>query len=175
MSTADLGMWLGGIFGFGGAVGMIMGGFGASFLFPANERAQMRACAVALAFLVPIGAAFLFAADGRTALLWLIPFIAISSSFFGPGFALLQMLVPANMRATTLALVLLLSNFIGMGVGPESVGIISDVLKPHLGDDSLRWAMLILTSTSLLAAYSFWKVGDCLAEAKLSGVRGQAS
>jgi predicted MFS family arabinose efflux permease len=162
MDTTELGVWLGGIFGFGGAVGMIVGGFGASYLFPANERAQMRACAAALVLLVPVGAAFLFAPTSKMALIWLVPFIAVSSALFGPCFSLLQTLVDANVRATTLALVLLVSNLVGMGMGPEIVGMLSDALRPSFGADSLRWAMFAITLTSLPGAYAFWRVGACL-------------
>jgi predicted MFS family arabinose efflux permease len=166
MGTAALGVWLGGIFGVGGALGMIAGGFGASHFFPANERAQMRACAAALVLLVPVGAAFLFASSAQMALIWLVPFIAISGAIFGPCFSLLQILVDANVRATTLALVLLVSNLVGMGMGPETVGLISDALKPSLGADSLRWAMLAITLISLLGACALWRVGSVLRDSK---------
>jgi len=55
------------------------------------------------------------------------------SFFFGPTFALMQRLVTNEMRATTLALVMLLANLIGMGIGPQVVGILSDLLMPVMG------------------------------------------
>ena len=35
------------------------------------------------------------------------------------------------------------SNLVGAGAGPLLVGYLSDALMPVLGDESLRWAMII--------------------------------
>jgi MFS family permease len=79
--------------------------------------------------------------------------------FFAPTFALLQRIVADHMRATTLAVVMLLANVIGMGVGPQVVGIMSDLFMPVAGSDSLRYAMLIVSLVAIWAAYHFWQVG----------------
>jgi hypothetical protein len=76
----------------------------------------------------------------------------------------MQRLVAAEMRATTLAVVMLLANLIGMGVGPQVVGLLSDLLKPYLGIESLRYAMLIMSFVALWAAYHFWQVAKTVNE-----------
>jgi len=48
------------------------------------------------------------------------------------------------MRATSSALFFLVLNIIGLGCGPTIVGTASDMLKPLFGDDSLRYAMIIV-------------------------------
>lgn len=75
----------------------------------------------------------------------------------------MQRLVPDNMRSTTMAVVMLLANLIGMGLGPQLVGILSDALQPTLGNDSLRYAMLSLSFVALAAAGYFWKAGNSVA------------
>jgi hypothetical protein len=77
---------------------------------------------------------------------------------------LLQRLVVDEMRATTLAVAMLLSNLIGIGIGPQVVGIFSDLLRPALGIDSLRYAMLAMSLVALWAAYHFWQVGKTVEE-----------
>lgn len=67
--------------------------------------------------------------------------------------------MPDEIRATTLALVMLLANLIGIGVGPQIVGILSDALRPVVGVQSLRYAMLAAATIALWAAYHFWQVG----------------
>jgi len=47
------------------------------------------------------------------------------------------------MRATAASILLLVLNFIGLGFGPAFVGLMSDMLAPDFGSDSLRIAMLI--------------------------------
>jgi hypothetical protein len=77
---------------------------------------------------------------------------------------LLQRLVADEMRATALAVVMLLVNLVGMGIGPQLVGILSDGLAPAWGSDSLRYAMLIMSLMAPWAGYHFWKAGGSVRE-----------
>jgi hypothetical protein len=61
-----------------------------------------------------------------------------------------------------------------MGLGPQFVGIASDVLLPAYGKDSLRYAMLMLSFVALWAAYHFWVVGKSVVE-DLESVRREAA
>ena len=159
MSTADLGVWLGFIFGFGGIAGILAGGLMAGSRFARDERSQMRISAAAVLLLVPFFMLFLLLPGKFEALLALIPSMVVLGVFVGPTFALMQRLVPDEMRATTLAVVMLFSNLIGMGVGPQLVGLVSDALLPIVGKESLRYAMLSISLIVPWAAYHFWKVG----------------
>jgi MFS family permease len=163
-SSADLGMWFGLIFGFGGLAGVLAGGYLASGAFAYDERSQMRMCAVTLACVLPFFVAFLLLPEKWQALLALVPLVMIFSVFMGPTYALLQRLVPDEMRATTMALIMLFANLIGMGLGPQIVGILSDVLAPVFARDSLRYAMLMVSFLALLAGYCFWRAGDTVRE-----------
>jgi MFS family permease len=98
------------------------------------------------------------------ALVTLIPLIVVFSFFLGPTYALMQRLVADEMRATTMAVVMLLANLIGMGVGPQVVGLLSDALVPVAGIDSLRYAMVAMSGVALLSAFHFWRVGSTVRE-----------
>jgi predicted MFS family arabinose efflux permease len=165
MDTAELGVWLGAIFGLGGIAGTWLGGYVASTWFADNEPAQMRLCALLIVGLVPCFALFLLLPQKQQALVALIPSSVIFVFSLGPAFALLQRSVPNGMRATTLAVVMLLANVIGMGVGPQIVGVLSDLLYSRLGADSLRYAMLAMFSVALWASYQFWQVGRTIRDA----------
>jgi hypothetical protein len=54
------------------------------------------------------------------------------------------------MRATASAVLFLILNIIGLGLGPSSVGLLSDYYEPSMGVESLRYAML---STIPLAVF----------------------
>ena len=41
----------------------------------------------------------------------------------------------------------------------QVVGILSDLLMPIVGSDSLRYAMLTMSLVALWSAYHFWNVG----------------
>ena len=172
LSTAEVGLWLGLTLGGCGIVGVLAGGFVSSRLFRDNERSQLRFTGIVVAMLVPMFTAFLFAPRPSLALLALALFQILINFFFAPTFSILQRLVPDDMRATTLAIVMLLANLIGMGIGPQLVGILSDIMRPTLGDTSLRVALLLVSFVALWSAFHFWRASDAVAD-DLVGREGQ--
>jgi len=169
MSTSEVGLWLGLIFGIGGIVGTLLGGHVSAHWLGRDERAQMRLSASVVACVVPFFLLFLLLRTKVQALLALVPLIIVGNFIFAPTFALLQRLVPDEMRATTLAVVMLAANLIGMGAGPQIVGVLSDLLMPTLGADSLRYAMLMVSLIALGPAYHLWRAGETV-EAELAAV-----
>ena len=61
--------------------------------------------------------------------------------YLGPAFAMTQALVTLRMRAVASAILLLVLNLIGMGLGPYFVGFMSDVFVEGFGIFSLRYAL----------------------------------
>lgn len=176
LKTAELGRWLGVIFSFGGMGGILAGGYVATRWYADDEAGQLRFCATLIALQVPCLVAFLLVPGSRASLIALLPAVATFNAIFGPTFALLQRLVRDEIRATTMALVMLLANLIGMGVGPQVVGLLSDLLEPALKSESLRYAMLAISSVAFWSAFHFWRAGrsvgsDLLAVA-VEGRRG---
>jgi MFS family permease len=168
MGTAELGLWLGIVFCVGGIAGTLLGGSLSARFFASNERSQLRMSAVAVALFLPCLVAFVTLPRQSQALLALLPLIAAFSFFMGPTYALLQRLVPDDTRATVLAIVLLLVNLIGMGLGPQVVGFLSDELAPSFGADALRIAMLAVSAIALWSSYHFWRAGEAIREDLLS-------
>lgn len=164
MGTAELGMWLGLIFGLGGLAGTLAGGHICARWLGDDEAAQMRVSAVTIAVLVPFFACFLLIPSKLWALMSIVPLAVVGNFLFGPTFALMQRLADERMQARLVAIVMLLANLIGMGLGPQSVGILSDALRPLVGSDSLRYAMLTATLLAVWAAYHFWRVGVTVAD-----------
>jgi predicted MFS family arabinose efflux permease len=86
--------------------------------------------------------------------------IILVNSYLGPTFALIQGLAPLRMRALWAAVTLLVINLIGLGLGPTMIGVISDLLKPSMGDaESLRWAMLTFAAVTPWALFHYWRAG----------------
>lgn len=164
ISTTELGLWFAVIFGLGGVAGGLLGGQVAKTWLSGRERTQMRMSAVAVALMLPCYVAFLIVPGKLYALAALVPLAMIFSVFLGPTFALMQRLVTDEMRATTMALVMLIANLIGMGLGPQIVGAASDLLVPVVQARSLPYAMLIMSILAPWAAYHFWQVGTSVEE-----------
>jgi hypothetical protein len=87
-------------------------------------------------------------------MLWI--FVPLSYAPFGPTFALLQNLVPASMRAQTVALMLFFSNVANLVIAPQAVGFASDYLAPVYGTESLRHALVPLAFVGFWAALHYW-------------------
>jgi predicted MFS family arabinose efflux permease len=164
MTTAEVGVWLGLVFGVIGAAGVLLGGYVAGHWLAEDERGQMRLTALTTASLVPCFALFLLLPSTRGAIFAMVPLVIVFNFFFGPTFALMQRLVVDEMRATTVAIVMLLVNLIGMGIGPQIIGVLSDLLRPALGDNSLRYAILIESLVAFWSAFHFWRVGKTVKE-----------
>ena len=75
-------------------------------------------------------------------LVFIVPVI-ISNFYLAPVLAQTQSLVPLRMRGVASAIALLIINLIGLAMGPPAVGALSDYLTPTLGDNALRYALLI--------------------------------
>ena len=85
-----------------------------------------------------------------------------ASSYLGPTFALIQGLAPVRVRAMWAAVTLLVINLIGLGLGPLSIGLISDALRPSFGAESLRWAMVLMAALTPWAIFHYWRAGVLL-------------
>ena len=173
MSTAVLGVWMGLIFGIGGFFGAVLGGYIAGRWFESNERGQMRLSALTISSLFAWFSAFLLLPNATLALLMLIPLIITFAIFIGPTYALFQRLVIPEMRATSLAVLGLLTSVIGIGLGPLIVGVTSDLLQRRLGTNSLRYAMIAMSSINLWAGYHLWRIGRTV-YTDLTAVEGAA-
>jgi len=174
MNTQELGVWLGLTMSLGGVAGALAGGYAANRWFAQNEQGQMRLSALVVGALVPCYLAFLCLPQKYVALVALFPIMTALFVFQGPVYALMQRLVTDGMRATMLAVVMLLANLIGMGIGPQAVEILSDLFRPFAGNDSLRYAMLAMSFVACWAALHFWQAGRTV-EQDLAGVAGRAT
>jgi hypothetical protein len=67
-----------------------------------------------------------------------------------------QSFAEPHRRATAVALVLTLSSFLGLGIGPVGIGAASDLLAPYAGADSLRYALMGSTLLMLWSGLHFW-------------------
>lgn len=80
----------------------------------------------------------------------------IASSGVGIALSAIQSYAEPHRRATAIALVLLMSSMVGLGVGPVAVGLMSDLLAPQFGVESLRYALMISTSLLIWSGFHFW-------------------
>jgi len=172
MSGAQIGVWMAFLYGVGGLLGSLGGGWLAEKLSNtyATQGWYARICCYSLLACLPL-LPFIFLNSN--------PYIALGLLFFmaclmhvntGPVLALLQKAGGSKRRATAHAISVLVSNLIALPLGPLSIGICSDVLTPVLGSGTLGLAILVLLSLSWsLAAWFFIQVARRLDAAVIPG------
>ncbi|MDH3643015.1 MAG: MFS transporter [Gammaproteobacteria bacterium] len=155
LSTGEAGTAISIIVGVLGGIGAVAGGAFCARLSQRDLRWNGWVPGLAILISVPLLIAMLITDNTWLALgLFVVPGI-LSSVYAGPTWAIIQELVPPDRRAIAASVYLLIYNLIGLGLGPLSVGILSDLYIPSLGDESLRWAMIsvLLISIGGVAAY----------------------
>ncbi len=163
MSTSEIGTWLGLILGIPGGIGIVLGGWVADRYGAQDTRWYLWVAAVAMLAALPFAFGVYLSDTGVLALLFLIIPITLGNFYQATTFSQIQGLATLRMRSVAAALLLFIVNIIGLGVGPQAVGIVSDLLNPTFGQDSLRYSLLIFSFVSVWAAYHYYVAGKHLA------------
>ena len=135
-----------------GIIGMSLGGFLADRLGAKHKGAY--ALVPALAFLAS-AALYLLGVMAQTPLQAFLLFLApqaLGLVWLGPVVTAVQHLGPASSRSLMSSLFLLVNNLIGIALGTYAFGKLSEILKPHYGTESIRYAFLYALSFYVLAA-----------------------
>ena len=164
LSPTEVGLILALMSGVVGSMGTFTAGKLTDVLSRRDIRWRTWVVAIGKGGYVPFLVAALWVDDLTTALvLYLFP------AFFGgfylaPTFSLIQSLVSVRMRALASSITLFVLNIIGMGFGPQLVGILSDYFAPEYGQHSLRMALIVLSFLNLWCAYHYFTAGRTLSE-----------
>lgn len=143
--------------GVGGVVGNFAGGSLADRLGKRDERWYMWVCGASTLLAIPFAFAAFLVQDFYASIgLYFLPLV-LGYMYGGPTLAMAHGLVGARMRALTTSIFLFIINLIGLGAGPWALGRLSDWLRPSLGEESLRWAIVIFFGVYVWSAFHyFW-------------------
>ena len=165
LSLVEAGFYLGMIGVVGGSLGTILSGILVDRLSQRDPRWQLRVPALGLAAGLPFLLLFLLWPEsdvitlGERQIPFALPFMLVSSVFgsfwIAPAYAAVQNLVPQHWRTQAAALLLFVFNLLGLGLGPLVVGMLSDSLS-HLGEESIRYAMVASLATMIIGVQLFW-------------------
>jgi hypothetical protein len=95
----------------------------------------------------------------------------VSFATHAPFWAVAQSSVPPHKRAIAAAFLLCLINLIGLGLGPQLAGILSDLAEPLFGQNRLRVVIPLLATLALPAAYMLYRTGRLPAYATQQSAR----
>jgi len=162
METGEIGTWLGLILGIPGGIGIAAGGWMADKLGSRDTRWYLWVVSVALLIGAPFAFGVYLSDSTLAALLFLIVPVALGNFYQATTFSQTQGLATLRMRAVAAAVLLFIINIIGLGAGPQAVGIVSDLLSKSYGQDSLRYSLLIFSFFNIWSAYHFYVAGKYL-------------
>ena len=157
-SVGFLGLAIGLISGIFGAISSLIGGWIADKTAAGDVRNIVLAPAIAVTISVPVFIAALLVDSVPLALTILIVPYLLNYFWYGPVYSTVQGIVPPNMRATAAAILLLIVNLIGLGLGPLAVGIASDIFAGPMGmgeAEGIRWALISAACVGLLSGVLF--------------------
>jgi MFS family permease len=146
----ELGSWLAGVSFFAGVTGTYLGGALADRFGRLDARWFVWIPGLATLAGIPFVLGTYLAPDRATSLLCLAGATLCGSFYYGPTFALTQNFVPPRMRAQAAAILLLIINLIGLGLGPQFVGWLSDQLAPSTGVESIRYSLVCTVTVAAL-------------------------
>lgn len=164
MQTSDVGWYLGLILGIPGGLGIFLGGYLSDYFGAKDVRWSLWIAAIAMALTVPFNVYVYLSPTATMSLLWLIIPVALGNFYQAATFSQTQGIVELRMRSVAAAILLFIINIIGLGFGPQSVGIVSDLLNSEYGKDSLRYSLLIFAFLKLWCAFHYYMAGKYLKE-----------
>ncbi len=139
-------------------IGILGGGWLVSSRAKQSPRAYGSIPAIASAVLVPTFISALLVDSWQVSLALMLLPMAACTAYVAPALALVQNLTPPRSRATAAAVLMLMFNIVGLGLGPLFTGIVSDALKPDYGDESLRWALMALMPFAVVAGLAQYRM-----------------
>lgn len=151
MSSGEVGTWLAVLSAGPGVVGMLAMGHFADWLARRRPQARFEVAMASFALTIPFALLFMLAEDVSWVLAGIAGAFLFSGTYIAPCIAAAHAMVPANLRASTSALILLITSIVGLGLGPLVVGMLSDLWSAQRGDEALRQAMLAIIPADLLA------------------------
>lgn len=162
IELGQIGLMLGITGGGGGIIGTFLGGYLTDKLGKKDARWYLWLPAITAVIAFPFGAWGFNTDNTLSALIAYFLFAIAGTLYLAPAIAVSHRLVSPTKRAMTSAVLFLVLNMIGLGLGPVVVGAVSDIIREMTGEESLRMSLTLGTTVVFLKAYLFWRGGNKL-------------
>lgn len=161
-SLAQAGIYLALIIGIGGGVGTWLGGHYSDRLGARDVRWSLWFIAIAYIATKPLVVGFFLVENPIAAMLLFVLPAATGAIFVGPSISVLHDRTSPALRPVASAIFIFLTSFIGLGLAPVIVGFLSQYVFHAEGEDSLRWALIVLQALGVWGGLHFIQAGRLL-------------
>ena len=169
LQLKDAGAIMGFIGGPGAIFGALLSGWVTDVMAKRNVRWQVGVPILGTLISIPLGLAFYLdtSTEHWTLAGLQIPhaigyyglFSIFSSFWAAPVFAALTNVIASTRLATSLSIYNLLLTAVGGGLGPLTVGLLSDAFTAQAGNESLRWALICMLAFYAVAVLIYiWTI-----------------
>ena len=157
LSTTEAGLSMAVVLGLAGVLGTWLGGKMADKFGPRDKKHILTFPAYGMALAAPVLFLGYYMEDWRVAVALLIVPTILNSAYYGPAYGCVQGLVRPQARAVAASIMLFGQNLIGLGFGPFLFGVLSDMLAPTYGQESVRYVLYGAAWLGLIPAFFFWR------------------
>jgi predicted MFS family arabinose efflux permease len=155
MTLEDVAVWYALVVGIGMSAGIYASGRIVDRFARRSKAAYATVPAASLVLALPFFIGFAWAPSWKIALAFLLVPMFLNSFFLSATVTFVQNEVAPERRVISGALLLLVMNFIGLGLGPTYVGMMSDFFRPAYGEHALQTAYYALAPMYLIGALLF--------------------
>jgi MFS family permease len=155
MTLGDVAIWYALVVGIGMSAGIFVSGRVIDRFTRRYKQAYAIVPAISLALAIPFYIGFVWAPSWPLALVLLLGPTFLNYFYLSSAVALVQEEVRPDQRVMSGALLLLVMNMIGLGLGPTYVGAASDFLKADHPGNSLQLALYTLVPFYFIAIACF--------------------
>ncbi len=159
VSATEVGTFLGLFSALGGWLGVTLGGVASDWLKPRTPNARLWLGAATVVLTTPVAVWFLLTPSLPLAYGLNFAFAVVSALWVGNAPAVVNDLVMPRMRAMASAFYILMVTFLGLALGPYTMGKLSDAFSASgmASGDALRAAMLCGLVTYALTLFCLWR------------------
>jgi MFS family permease len=142
--------FFGGAYAGGALIGLLLGGLLGNRIGADRPNRMLAFCMGTYALTFPCILGVLFAPNLKFAFAAHVAATVFGAMPNGPVLAMLHTTVPRHLRVLGASVFLLVLTMLGDGGGPLLIGWFSDLLQPRFGNESLKYAMLIVKLFGLM-------------------------
>jgi predicted MFS family arabinose efflux permease len=169
LNIMEIGLYVTPLRGILGIVGIVGAGWLVQVLARRDAGWRYRGPAI-IATILACAYPFLLLSDRME--VWMAALVVTAllySAHQGPLFDATMAIAPPGMRATAVAVKVLVSGLIGHIVGPLAVGALTDLLTPYHGAQAIRYSLLAVVPCCLAGAALFFLAGRLAAAEAAAG------